>query len=430
MVQDNYSGGNATVLTPFLSGITNTVAKQQQRIANQEAQEAKEKEAFQKDLLKMTGDLDGTGIRTADIPKFSKFKDKMTETYYLANKAESTAEKMRLTRELQNILQESKQFAFDSKQTAKDLGAVSDIFINPQYSGLYGQDKKQYFQNLLNKPSDEITLEDRQKGRYISPDTSYLNKTFDAIATDLQKNAPLSVKIGDRVKVGNQMNTVVNFEGQVPEQVYKNALIDTYNNDTKVRNQLNMVISDFNKSNPNSPITVEQYIDSQVAMAKQQNKLINKKSPSLKEDARPRQESGGSSKEDILGNFMQQSVEGLLKEDKDTLGRIRANLLPNKEVDYVQVKQGDKVRKGVRVKSPEEVTATTIIPAINETVFYDNPNAATRLNKLLGIATGEKVSGSKFGIMGGKTTGPLAEPIIRDKTGQSKEKTKTKGELD
>lgn len=415
---NNYSGGNATVLTGFFNGINNTINKQQQTLANQQAQEAKDKEAFQKELLKITGDLDGTGIRTSDIPKFSKFKEKMTETYYLANKAESPAEKMRLTRELQNIIQESKQFTYESKQTAKDLGAVSDIFINPQYSGLYGQDKQQYFKNLLNKPSDEITLEDRQKGFYISPDTSYLNKTFDTIATDLQKNVPLSVKVGDRVKVGNQMNTVVNFEGQVPEQVYKNALIDTYNNDIKIRNQLNMVISDFNKVNPNSPITVEQYIDSQVAMAKQQNKLTNKKSPSLKEDARPAKSGGGSETVDT-GTYRQQNVEGLLQKSEDTLGRVKAQLLPTAEVNYTKLARDNK--EYVRIKTPTDLDKGTG----GEVIFIalDDPNAPTKLNTYLSLATGEKVSGSKFGIQKGKPTGALSEPIIRKKTTQTKKKT-------
>ena len=106
MAQDNYSGGNATVLTPFLSGITNTVAKQQQRIANQEAQEAKRLQQEQAELSNIVKKVNVNGVQKQHLPEITSKLEKIYDTYYKASKTESRQEKLALRLELEKGITE------------------------------------------------------------------------------------------------------------------------------------------------------------------------------------------------------------------------------------------------------------------------------------------------------------------------------------
>lgn len=416
MVSNNYSGGNATVLTGFLGGITNTIAREQQRLATQQAQEAKRLQTEQQELAETVKKVNTTGVQQNDIAELSEMQSKVYDTYYRASKAKTPQERLTLRVDLERELQEMSQFVNQSKQRGIEQVKLADFIGNPNNMGLISQDAITKFRQNSNIPTSKLPPNAFSREQYTSPDTNYLDKVIDSSAKSLLNNADSKRRIGASVTISGKQGTEQFSEQIVGKDVFATDLYSRYNNDIRFKN-----LVDFTSAQ--NGITKDEYILSVVDEYDKASKLKNTKQIETVFARAPRQSGSGSETVDT-GTYRQQNVEGLLQKSEDTLGRVKAQLLPTAEVNYTKLAKDNK--DYIRIKTPRDREKRTG----GEVIFIalDDPNAPTKLNTYLSLATGEKVSGSKFGIQKGKPTGKLSEPIIRSKT--NTKKTTKKGELD
>jgi hypothetical protein len=288
MVQDNYSGGNATVLTPFLSGITNTVAKQQQRIANQEAQEAKRLQQEQAELSDIVKKVNTTGVQQQDIPEVSERLDKVYETYYRANQAKTPQERLTLKMDLERELNDMSQLVNQSKQRGVAQVKLADFIGNPTNMGLVSQDAINRFKQNANLPTSKLSPTAFSRDEYVSPDTSYLDKVIDSSAKGLLANATELRKSGKSVNISGKNGTEQFTEKVVPKDTFAKDLYRQYNFDNKFKN-----LVDFTSSQ--NGLSKDEYLLTVVDEYDKANKLKNTKQVETVFARAPRQSNNGSS---------------------------------------------------------------------------------------------------------------------------------------
>ena len=409
---DNYAGGGAVNLGGFFSGITNTVAREQQRLANQQAQEAKRLQAEQDKLTDIVKKVNINGVQKQHLPEITSKLESIYDTYYKANKAEKQSDRLAYRLELEKNIAELGADVAMSKQYGQQFIKVADqIALKPQ---LFSSDAKRQFEQNFNKPLSQLTGTEGNLQTYISPDTSIVDKTEDAITKTLWSRASEKTTYGKTIGVGQTGDRVTQtFKTKSINQDDLGAeIFKTYNDNSGYRN-----IIDYQASQVG--MTPREYLLERTKTIAGINKPIVEEGQFRNSRPRaPKSGSGGSGTADV-GTYRQQNVEGLLQRSQDTLGRVKAQLLPTAEVNYLT----NKGREYVRIKTPTDLDKGTG----GDVVFIplDDPNAPTKLNTYLSLATGEKVSGSKFGIVKGKPTGALSEPNIRKKANTTTTKKKT-----
>jgi len=414
VINNNYSGGNATVLTGFYSGINNQIAKQQQTLANQEAQEAKRLQAEQAELSSLMKKANLNGVQAQHLPELANKLTSAKEIYYKANKATTDAERLALKLDLQSTLMDLESDVLRSKEYGKDIIRIGEEFVKKPE--LYSTQSRKLFQENVNKPLSQLKGNEFQVQTYISPDTSILDKVEDADIKSLWGRAGEQTTYGKTVVVGqtgDRVTETFKTKSINPEDIGK-ALFKSYGDNSGYRNIIDLQAQELG-------MTPQQVLLERSKALTELNKPMVEQGQFR--NSRPRQSSSGSGTVDT-GTYRQQNVEGLLQKSEDTLGRVKAQLLPTAEVSYTKLAKDNK--DYIRIKTPTDLDKGTG----GEVIFIavDDPNAPTKLNTYLSLATGEKVSGSKFGIQKGKPTGALSEPIIRNKT--NTKKTPKKGELD
>ena len=412
MVQNNYSGGNATVLTPFLSGITNTVAKQQQILANQQVQEAKRLQQEQQQLTDIVKKVNVNGVQKQHLPEITSKLEKIYDTYYKASKTESRQEKLALRLELEKGITELGADVALSKDYGQKFAKIGEQFATKPE--LYSAEaRKQYAENF-NKPLSQLNGTETNLQTYISPDTSILGKTEDPLIKGLWTRASEKTTYGKTVGVGqtgDRVTETFKTKSINPDDVGK-ELFRAYGDNSGYKNIIDLQAEQLGMT-------------PQQVLLERTKAIVDLNKPMVEQgqfrNSKPTK-SGGGSDTVYTGTYRQQNVEGLLEKSTDTLGRVKAQLLPTAEVGYVTLAKDNK--DYIRIKTPRDKEKRTGGKVIF--IAVDDPNAPTKLNTYLSLATGEEVSPSKFGIQKGKTTGELEELRLRNKTAPKNNTTSKK----
>lgn len=397
---ESFQGGSAVRLDNFYNSILGGYQRSQQQLAVQQQNEAKRLEAEQKELADMVSKVNTTGVQKIDIPDMTQKLDGLYEKYYKASKAESKADKLLLRAELQQDIQGLAQFVGQSKQRGTEQLKLSEFVGNPTNMGLVSSDALTRLKNYSNTPTAKLPTNAFSRETYISPDTSYVNRTTDTILNDLMKGAKVTREFGKPVNVLGKRG-LEQFEKQtLAKEVFAEALANRYQNDVKFKNTL-----DF--SSAQSGKTPQQTLLELV-----NNSTLTRTKPLANEYAYKPSEA----KEDkeTASTYRQQQVSGLLDKNKDALGRIRAQMLPNAKIDFVKSTKSGK--SYIEITTPLKKVDGEYVGGETVTIDPNDRQAPTKLNTYINLITGENISGSKFGIEGGKPRGGQVEPKIRKTT--------------
>ena len=409
--------GGDVVLNNYFAGINNAYNREQQRVQKEAQDNLVLANQQKKELDGLVKGINTNVAREKDIPLINKKRSELYDTYYQASKAESTEERLKLKLQLQNQIQDMGQLVVRSKQRASELANLGKQLGDPKNTGLYGADVIERYKKLTDSSSDLINDEDVNPINFRANDFSYLNKTVDAIGKEIFDLTSKTITSAGSMKVGNKSGTVVQTDKTVDPKEFAKALIYKYDNDPVFKNQ-----TDAQTQLLGGQVTPTDYL---ATLAQTQYEKYKGKGGSQKFEKDMVVKVGGGDTGTAF-NFRQQSVVGLLQKNADWLGRVKANLLPTAELGYVTKNSEDKTeRKGttyIRIKTPTAGFSST-----TETILIDpsDPHAATKLNTYLGLITGEKHSGSKFGMQQGKPTGNIVEPLIRDKVNNAPPKKNT-----
>lgn len=392
-----YQGGGDAVLTGFYNTLNSAFARNTARIAQRDQAEAKANEEYQKNLTQIMGKVNPAGVQTVDVGELAEKQSRLKELYFQAGKATSSKERLELTAQLQQGITDLGQFITASKTRGQEQYKLGEYLGNPQNMGLISPDAKTRYEQLINTPTSKLQAGSLSTNNFTLPDTSYLGKVFDQTAKDMLGRAGEKIRVGGQVNFGNGgSGTQIFTERDVKQEAFGTALFDIYNRDTKAKNLVDYTASQMG-------LQPQQYL---AQVAQQYAKRGQLRTSNVNVQANPRPEKEPKVKKDDNLTYRQQTIEGLLSNDRDALGRIRATLLPGATVNYVKSPRGQTF---IRIETPD----TDLAPGAKSDIRITDPNAFTKLNTLLNVATGERVSASKAGILKGKTSGQLAEPTIR-----------------
>jgi len=233
---DNYAGGGAVNLGGFFSGITNTVAREQQRLANQQAQEAKRLQSEQDKLTDIVKKVNVNGVQKQHLPEITAKLESIYDTYYKANQAEKQSDRLAYRLELEKNIAELGADVAMSKQYGQQFLKVADqIALKPQ---LFSGDARKQFELNFNKPLSQLNGTEANLQMYISPDTSILDKTEDIITKSLWSRANEKTTYGKTIGVGQTGDRVTQtFKTKSINQDDLGAeIFKTYNDNSGYRN--------------------------------------------------------------------------------------------------------------------------------------------------------------------------------------------------
>lgn len=395
--QENYQGGSAVRLDNFYNSILTGYQRSQQQLAVQQQNEAKRLEAEQKELADMVSKVNTAGVQKIDIPDMTEKLNGLYEKYYKASKAESKADKLLLRAELQQDIQQLAQFVGQSKQRGTEQLKLSEFVGNPTNMGLVSSDALNRLKSYSNTPTAKLPTNAFSRESYISPDTSYVNRTADAILNDLKKDVSVTREFGKAVNVVGKRG-IEQFEKQtLAKEVFAKALANRYQNDVKFKNTLDYSSSQSGKT-PQQ--TLLDLVNNSTLTKTRQLGNVYRDKPS---------EAKAKDSKETASSYRQQQVIGLLDKNKDALERVKAQLMPDAKIGFVKSTKSGK--EYIEITTPyNEKTGTG---GETVTIDYNDRQAPTKLNTYLNLLTGENISASKFGIEGGKPRGAQTEPKIR-----------------
>lgn len=230
----DYQGGNDTILSNFFGGITNTYAREQARIARQQQEAAKQAQANQKELSDIVKKVNVSGVQPQDAAALSTKLSDLYDTYYKANKAQSTEDRLKLRLDLERKITDMGDFVSSSKQRGTaQVKLAEDIAKNP---ALFSPEKIAQFKSISEKPTLDLDANAFSPEAYVSPDTSYLDKTIDASAKSLLANANKTRRVGGAASEGNKSGVSIFNEQIVPKDAFATDLFRQYQQDVKFKN--------------------------------------------------------------------------------------------------------------------------------------------------------------------------------------------------
>jgi len=215
---------------------------QQQEAVNVQKQylaDQKREEQQQKELSDLVKTVRTTGVQQQDVGEMSQKLEQVYDTYYKANQAKTQQERLTLKMQLQQQLGEVQQFVGTSKQRGVDQVKIAEYIGNPQNAGLVSPEAMAKFKQYANQPTSKIGANAFSREAYIQPDTSYLDKTEDALVKSLWSGASAS-SVDNKTLSGNRYNISKVKTTKIKPEDVGIALFDLYDKDTRYKNLINL----------------------------------------------------------------------------------------------------------------------------------------------------------------------------------------------
>lgn len=418
-----YQGGDIAL---NYSPLRQDALRQQSSIASQEQQARKAQENSAKQAADIVAKINPNGLRDADIPEFSKKYEQFRNAAIGVANAGSIQERAKASAELQNQLTDLQIYINSSKNqasTLKDFG--TRLSTNPQRART---EQFSRFDQVTKTPTSQLQNVDLNNEFKLGARPEVFERFVKQAGDEVQKEAsqlkPVMRELG---YIRENGRVVKRFQdvATIPQQTFIAKLANGYETNPEIKDYIDEQSSQLG-------VTPEQFIQRNVEANKDK---LTWAGAVQNRDFTPRRTggSGGESQsEETASTYRQQQVLGLLNNDKDSLERVKAQLLPDAEINYVTAKKSGK--KYIQIAVP--YNAKTGADEKTVLIDYNDRQAPTKLNTYLSLITGENISGSKFGIESGKPRGKLSEPLLR-KTPPNKatpkatpNKKTTRGELD
>ena len=379
------------------------IAQQQKAQALQAEKEAKAAEKYNEELADLMASVKTTGARDIDIPDITNAYNEIKE-YYAQSAKLKDSDKPLFRAELRNRINTLNDTAIRSGQLSKDVGAVlNDIAENEwDYDPMAVKEIREINQTPLLKLGARSVIDPMRYKKL--PNFGLIDTIIDKTYDLGKKNAKFVGEVFDK---GKRFNVK-----RVDPVAIQNNLIQQFTSSPEAMKAISNLYSRELGKQPTDQDLANYIMDKY----KTKHNFDYIGEPLDLERPRGGGSGGGGDEQDKY-TYRQQIIQGALNNDPTFINKMKAALPPGTKIEPLVSVSGKGGAKGgyksLRITLPSFTDSQgNPIQGTTEVIEASRGEGAIKLNRILNTYTGEKISDSRLGILGGRTAGKLYEPKV------------------